>query len=248
MISNILKNAHDEMKTNIPPTLIYNEGWMLRLVKKWFQNNPNANHKLAIPEDCSWYSEALLPSPFLFSPPGTKIAEGYTHADGVAGKFDIGLKNKGELSLKPNCDYFYVAEAKMYSSLSTGTTNAPNYNQAARNVACIADIIVRGGLTNQSFKKLGFYVLLPEDHPDMESIKEIMQRENIIAAIKDRLIKFQEPYDKKPSSINWLGQNLNNFVNNTLDIDIITWKEIVDFINDDGLNDFYEHCKNFNMK
>lgn len=60
-IADILPNAHEERISNIPPTLLYNEGWMLRLVKHWFRNHPNANHKLAFSEDCSWYSEASLP-------------------------------------------------------------------------------------------------------------------------------------------------------------------------------------------
>jgi hypothetical protein len=36
-----------------------------------------------------------------------------------------------------------VVEAKMASGLSAGTTRAPDFNQAARNVACIAQVGAR---------------------------------------------------------------------------------------------------------
>lgn len=247
-ITDILSNANDDKKSSIPPTLLYNEGWMLRLVKNWFKNNPTVKHKLSIPEDCFWYSEALLPSPFLYSPPNLKLSEGYTHADGVVGKFDIGVANKGELTLKSDCDFFYVAEAKMYSSLSAGTTNAREYNQAARNIACIADVIVRGNLTSVDFKKLGFYVLLPENHPDMANTKSIMETQNIIDSINKRISSYPIDFDNKSKSISWLKNNVTDFVSNKIDIDIITWEGIVDFINDPQLKEFYINCKNFNKK
>lgn len=248
-IINLLNKSHDSTLSNMPPTILYNEGWMLRLVLDWFKNNPGVTHKLAIPADCNWYSEALLPSPFLRGPKdkNKRFAEGYTHADGVAGKFDIGILNKGELSLKPECDFLYITEAKMFSSLSAGTKNAGYYNQAARNIACIADLSVRANLVNCSFRKLAFYVLLPESHSDMNNIKTIISKQHITATILRRINDF-ENYDNEHGSISWLRTNTADFVSKKIETDVITWEEIVKFINDPSLEVFYNRCLNFNQK
>ncbi len=258
-IIEILSNAHDKDLTNIQPTLLYNEGWMLRLVLDWLSHSKNHEIKcevldieekaieLSIPDDCKWFSEALLPSPFLRGKAGR---EGYTHADGVVGKFCIGedKKKKGKLSLNPGCDFFYVVEAKMFSPLSSGTINAKGYNQAARSIACIAELLLQKDLTEQKFEKLGFYVWLPKEHPDLKinsnnKLKDILDRENIKTAI----IKRMNEFDKESAS--WLRENIDSFVGK-IDIRAITWDNIVKFIEEKdpefGLGDFYENCRKFN--
>lgn len=73
----------------LPPTELYNEGWMLRLVLDWFDRNRTSDHPLALLAKARWYSEALLASQFL---PECRIddrAESFTHADGVIGHFEI---------------------------------------------------------------------------------------------------------------------------------------------------------------
>ena len=50
---------------NFPPTDLYNEGWMLRLVLDWLSLNHDIGHDLAFSHNDKWYSEALPPSAFL---------------------------------------------------------------------------------------------------------------------------------------------------------------------------------------
>ena len=69
----------------VPPTDLYNEGWMLRIILDWFPKNKVPRHPLNFPENGSWFSEALLPSAFLPRARGNKFAESWTHADGVIG-------------------------------------------------------------------------------------------------------------------------------------------------------------------
>lgn len=289
-IREILNKAATE-QTNIQPTLLYNEGWMLRLVLDWLAKNRGIKCKeidieqedkddkkeieLSIPDGCKWFSEALLPSPFLR---GNK-REGYTHADGAVGKFCIGClqnsksvsddncatgkfcpepgtagRNKGKLSLKPDCDFFYVIEAKMGSSLSAGITNDQNYNQAARSIACIAELLAQQKVTGEeikNFKHLGFYVFLPEKHPDLKNISDenkglnkILHKEKIKTAIGHRIGSLDN------ESIRWLKENLdynksNSFLNK-LKIKAITWEEILKAIGNSSLNEFYEKCKIYN--
>lgn len=275
-IIEILSNA-DEKKTNIQPTLLYNEGWMLRLVLDWLAKNPGIKcEELSVPKDCSWFSEALLPSPFLR---GKTEREGYTHADGVVGKFCIGClqtsesvsddncatgkfcpepgttgRNKGKLSLKPDCDFFYVVEAKMGSSLSSGTTNAGEYNQAARNIACIAELWIQQQLKKQpnlkikdlkaeEVHKLGFYVLLPKGHRKRQDIELTLTKTEIIKKITKRIENI--PEEEVNKSIYWLRENIDNFVAK-IDIRAIAWETILETINNSSLNEFYEKCKIYN--
>ena len=138
----LLESCSDEIPL-FPPTLIYNEGWLLRLVLDWFSRNKIPNHPLNFQEDARWFSEALLPSAFLSRFRGDPLAENWTHADGVVGHFSIGDQGKADLSLRHDATQLLVLEAKMFSELSSGVTNAGYFNQAARNVACIAEVFHR---------------------------------------------------------------------------------------------------------
>jgi len=147
---------------NFPPTDLYNEGWMLRLVLDWLSFNPGIDHDLAFATTDKWYSEALIPSAFLPRVRGDKLAESWTHADGVIGDFVIGANREGDLSLAEGASRILVTEAKMFSKLSSGVKNASYFNQAARNVACIAEVICRAQISPSSLEKIGFFVIAPE--------------------------------------------------------------------------------------
>jgi PIN domain nuclease of toxin-antitoxin system len=54
-----------------------------------------------------------------------------------------------------------VIEAKMFSNLSRGTKNALEYDQAARNVACMAHTIAKSGIQVDDLKSVGFFVIAP---------------------------------------------------------------------------------------
>ena len=88
--------------TVLPPTILYNEGWMLRLVLDWYATHRESDFYFSFPEGGNWYSEALLPSTFLPRYRGDKYAESWTHADGVIGHFEIGRDRDGDLTLLPN--------------------------------------------------------------------------------------------------------------------------------------------------
>jgi hypothetical protein len=84
-----------ESCTNFPPTIFYNESWLLRLVLDWFSSHKVPNHPLTFLENARWFSEALLPTVFLQSPPGTKLAEHRSQADGVIGHFEVAISITG---------------------------------------------------------------------------------------------------------------------------------------------------------
>ena len=76
--------------SNFPPTQLYNEGWLLRLVLEWFSTQTSDTHPLRFVSGARWFSEGWLPSQFLAAAGLNRLAEGWTHADGVIGHFGFG--------------------------------------------------------------------------------------------------------------------------------------------------------------
>jgi hypothetical protein len=238
----------DEQKSNILPTELYNEGWMLKLVLKWFSNHKNIEYQISMNENSNWFSEALLPTKFSAINKGDKLAEGYTNADGIYGNFQIGNKGKGDVVLTEDAKQFVVVEAKMYSRYSGYVSNAPKYNQAARNVACMCYLVNR---TNLTLDDIGFYTFLPieqiknentfEQYSEINHIKQtVLSRVNLYQGRKD--------YDDKKT---WYDNNFLSFCDR-VKIKLISWEEIIALIsrNDDtyatGLSEFYSLCKKYN--
>jgi hypothetical protein len=139
----ILRSSETNESSCFPPTEIFNEGWMLRLLLYAVQTLGINSTPLAFEDGARWYSEALLGSSFGRQHRADPLAEGVTNADGVIGHFDFRPATKAGLRLRPGAKQFVVVEAKMFSKLSTGTKNARTYNQAARNVACMATAMRR---------------------------------------------------------------------------------------------------------
>jgi len=128
-LPDILTDVMNSVYSNInhfPPTQIFNEGWLLRILLEChhrgyepfpFQRMKNSN----------WFSEAQLPSPF--------------KPRGVYGHFTILSDTKSGLMLRSDAEQFEVIEAKLFSPLSPDVKNASNYDQVARTVACMAKTI-----------------------------------------------------------------------------------------------------------
>jgi hypothetical protein len=238
-----------------PPTLLYNEGWMLRLVLDWFAQagDKMASHPLGIPNGCRWYSEALLPSQFKPRKRGDGVGESHTHADGVIGHFKIGGSGRGDLWLPPEATHFVILEAKMYSPLSAGTRNAPEYNQVARNVACMANVLsLLAGKTPSDMIRLGFFVLAPESQILQKKFDKALSLQSIRSAVAQRVIQ----YEGHPDHTNLQGW-FDQWFEPTLtklgeSLRPISWESIIsDILKEDEetgkeLEEFYRQCKQYN--
>ncbi len=188
----ILKSANDNEDAHFPSTDVFNEGWMLRLILDAIQSNEIDNDLRFLPGS-RWYSEARLDPPFQPVAKPDALGEGPTHADGVIGHFDFRDQTKAGLRLKTGADQFVVIEAKMFSNLSRGTKNALEYNQAARNVACMAHTIEKSGIRVGDLKSVGFFVIAP--HRDRRSsrntnLESSMRADAIRSAVKLRIEKW----------------------------------------------------------
>jgi hypothetical protein len=90
----------------LPPTELFNGGWMLRLVLDWFDRDRQLEHALSFAPDARWYSEALLPSRFLPESRPDPRAESFTHADGVIGHLTVASGDRGDARLLPDAMQF----------------------------------------------------------------------------------------------------------------------------------------------
>lgn len=107
-----------------PPTELYNEGWMLRLILDWQFNHKEEFPLFPFPNAGRCYSEALLPSPFLPRHKGDPLGEVYTHADGAIGDFKIGGKGAGDLVLSEEAQHFTILESGMVLRTAKKGTHA----------------------------------------------------------------------------------------------------------------------------
>jgi len=123
-ITKMLELAHTDA-TVFPSTILYNEGWMLRVVLSIESEGIECLPFKFLP-GANWFSEALIDSPFLRRFKGDPLAEGVTHIDGAIGHFDFRPGTKAGLSLRSDSTQLVAIEAKMFSPLSKGTTNAPD--------------------------------------------------------------------------------------------------------------------------
>jgi hypothetical protein len=243
-ISDLLRLAETDQR-QFPATLLYEEGWMLRLVLDWFARTRATGHDLSFAQNARWYSEALLASAFLPRYRGDKLAEGYTHADGVIGHFDIGQFRQAELSLRPDARQFVVVEAKMFSGLSKGTTRAPNYNQAARNVACIAEAVRRANVSIGDLSAIGFFVIAPREQIGAGVFSPLLNKEALKAVVEERASAYDLPKTE------WY-QNAFLPVLDALRVSSLAWEDVIDFIKsrDQGFGEdigaFYGRCLKFN--
>ena len=160
---------------NFPPTDLFNEGWMLRLVLDWL-----------------------------------------------------------------------ASKAKMFSKLSAGVKNAEYFNQAARNVACIAEVISRTGISPGSSEKIGFFVVAPEAQIEDGVFAEHLDPDRIGAIVKRRVSEYEDP-DKDKWLDEWFMPTLE-----MIRIRASAWEELgslikqFDYAFGRQLDEFYDSCLRFN--
>ncbi len=232
-----------------PPTILYNEGWMLRLIVDWFARNRVKNHPLCFSDNTGWYSEAQLPTAFRPKIKGDKFGESRTHADAVIGNIEIGNAGQVDLSILPGATHLVVLEAKMFSKLSPGIKHAQYYNQAVRNVACIAETLKRGNINPSDLSALGFYVIAPQSQIDNGIFKNYLTHDSIQKTGERRVNEYNE-YDgsKEEWFQNWFLPTIQR-----IDVRAISWEELIETIratdssSSHEIKDFYAKCLEFNQ-
>jgi len=152
------------------------------------------------------------------------------------------------LVLAPDATHLVVIEAKMFSRLSKRTTRARYFDQAARNVACIAHALSSAArIPPERFAALGFAVVIPESHPRREEFQELLAKDGIQKKVQRRVGEYGD--DKREWFDKWFVPTLH-----CIDIHLITWEEILfdvrraDELVGGELSDFYSACLRHNRK
>lgn len=228
--------------SHLPPTYLYNEGWMLRLIMDWFDQAGSTahGHRLAISPDGEWGSEVLLPTTFKAQHRGDPRAESATHADGVIGHFNLRNGTKRGLELRAEGTQLVILEAKMFSGFSAGTKNAPAFNQAARSVACVAEVLRRAGRSPLKIDILAFHVLAPASQITLGRFDPFLEKNSIRTQVAKRAADYDGTLDAWLAS--WFLPTMDK-----IEIRAISWEELIrDITHVDPygrqLNDFYQHC------
>jgi len=239
----------DGDRRRMPATIIYNEGWLLRLVLDLGENGWLPTEYMDA--GSYWFSEAQLRTPF-----GKKRGpnhESNTRADGAVGDFRMGADTKSGLELSNTAKRFVVFEAKLKSPLRPGTTNAPGYDQAARYVACMAYTLQRARRKASDFEQIGFYVLAPEQQIQRGIFRAALTEESIRARIEDRIRHYGDSVRSRLE--NWRDEwawPLLERMTREGTLKCVAWETLIQAISDKNaeegelLRGFYEKCKEHN--
>lgn len=245
-----LLESASSTEPKIPPTLLFNEGWLLRLVLSAAERGAPCLPFHFLP-GARWFSEALLYSAFLPRKRNDPLAESCTHADGVVGHFRFSPDSKAGLSLNADGEQFVVLEAKIFSSLSKGTKNAPNFDQAARNVACMADTLRRSGRSVDYWTSLAFCILAPRKQIHAKIFSRQICKESIAHQISSR-IRAYDGYSRSQHDEwyeTWVVPLLRS-----IQIHCLDWESIIQEIcrHDEhlghGIQTFYDLILKFNAR
>jgi hypothetical protein len=228
-----------------PPTELYNEDWLLRIILDWFTNHGGDRYPLSPLPGARWFSQAWLPSAFMSRYRGDRLAEARTHADGVLGHFAIGDPGTAALSLLPEAGQLVVIEAKLFARFSAGVRNAPYYDQAARTVACIAETLRRAEISPDAMDDLSFLLLAPRARLD----DGIYEWDVDLEAIRRKVHRRVEDYagERDPWFRDWFEPAWRR-----LEVRSLSWEDVVETVAfhrpEDGqvIDSFYGQCLRFN--
>ena len=236
-IIEILLSAGNQ-RSPLRPTELYNEGWMLRLILDWSERHAMFSHPLHFFKNARWCSEGLLASSFLPRFRGDPLAEAWTHADGVIGHFSVGNFGCGDISLADNAKQFVIVEAKLNSPLSTGTKNAPGFDQAARSVSCITEVLMRANRRPESLEKIGFLLLAPKLQLEKGVFSDLLSRDSVRGKVKERVRQYRG--DKDAWYSDWFEPTLD-----AIEVRFVSWESLVDEAGQ-AYRAFYGKCLQFN--
>ena len=222
LITNLL-SSFDPQNPNFRPTEIYNENWLLKLVLNQAAAREGNRFPLAFNVESTWFSEAQLPTVFKARTRGDPLAEARTNADGVIGHIVIGKQGKADLELRPDATQLTVIEAKIWSPLSAGTRNAPYFNQAARNVACIAEVFHLADIKPFDIERVEFVCLAPQSAKDKGKFATQLRLENIRSVVKRRVSEYAGQLDNWHSE--WFEPTARK-----IQIHAISWEETIEWL------------------
>jgi len=229
-----------------PPTTLFGEGWLLRVILEWFATHGGDRYPLSPRPDARWFAEAWLPSAFLARYRGDTLAESRTHADAVLGHFRIGdPSTTSGLTLAEDARQLVVVEAKLFNRLSSGVKNAPFFDQAARSVACLAEVLRRSVRNPLEMDDLSLVVVAPQARIDDGVFARDTAPENILRKVRRRVAEYGGERDAWLAD--WFEPTLAR-----VDLKCLAWEDLIETIAfheptaGQLIDSFYAKCLLFN--
>ena len=149
------------------------------------------------------------------------------------------------LELDAAASQLVVVEAKMSSKLARGTTRARDYDQAARNVACMAWAVDRSPLTPSDFESMVFQVWAPQERLKRDSSFQLyLQKKSLIAKVTGRVDEYKCDPERHDELVRWLEESFLPLMAR-IEVAAIPWEKVIaGFSEEDGemVAGFYEHC------
>jgi len=133
----------------------------------------------------------------------------------------------------------------LHSDLASGVKNARYFDQAARTVACMAEVLSRANRSPSKVSRLGFYVLAPDSRIRQGIFVKAMDRGLIQRKVERRVQEYKGARDEWHSD--WFQPTLEQ-----IEIEVISWEELIAAVREresaaaDILGGFYEQCLEFN--
>ncbi len=239
-----LISSFDPLNPHFRPTELYNESWLIKIVAHQASTIPDPAFSIGFLPGSTWFSEALLPTVFKARYRGDPRSEARTNADGVIGHLRIGVKAKADLELEPHATQFTVVEAKVGSPLSKGTSNAKYFDQAARNVACMAEVIARTGKEPSMFDRLNFVVLAPQYSIEKGTFSDEMRRSSIEEKVRRRVDEYDGKIDR------WFEQSFAPLMD-VIELRALSWEDAIEWLRErkpgvaEQLSEYYDLCLKF---
>ena len=128
----------------------------------------------------------------------------------------------------------------MSSGLSRGTTNARDFDQAARNVACMAEVLHRAGRAPDAMSSLAFFVTAPESQIDAEVFGELVTKESIRGKVKERVASYSGGRDE------WLHEWFEPVLE-SVRVELLSWESLLVGA-PEALTEFYARCLKYNER
>jgi hypothetical protein len=234
--SNLLRQTCDA-DSPIKPTDFYCEGWMTALTLAVVEETNIYLPPFNVVAGGRWWREAGLRSPF--------PDEGTTKVDAILGHFDRRAGTKRGIRLRPDATQLVVVEAKINSALSGKTTNATDFDQAARNVACMACELNLDEAGLSRLTSLGFYVISSAEYRMTHCA--LVNRASIERCVLARIDGFNtDPC--RPALDQWYTNRFQPFMDK-VKLECLTWEAIVKSVEKRApgrgpmLDAFYKQCR-----
>jgi hypothetical protein len=140
-----------------------------------------------------------------------------------------------------------VIEGKIFSRLSLGVGNAPYYDQAARTVGCIAEVLRRANRPPTAMTEIAFHVIAPRPRIQAAVFSTEVNPQSVEGKVRRRVGEYGETRN------GWMETAFVPLMRRPITIGCLAWEDVISRIRDrdpqsgEAIGEFYQCCLDFNQ-